>query len=60
MMLEQGMKHYDMEQERPIRVAQIIGELSAGGVEAVLFNYYRFHYNHGVFCDMFGLRSRSD
>lgn len=36
------MKHYDIEPKRPIRVAQIIGKLSAGGVEAVLFNYYRF------------------
>lgn len=36
------MKHYNIESNRPIRVAQIIGKLSAGGVEAVLFNYYRF------------------
>ena len=42
MMLEQGMKHYDIEPQRPIRVAQIIGKFSAGSVEAVLFNYYRF------------------
>ena len=28
--------------EQPVRVAQIIGKLSAGGVEAVLYNYYRF------------------
>ena len=25
----------------PIRVAQIIGKMWAGGVEAVVFNYYR-------------------
>lgn len=53
MMLEQGMKHYDMEQERPIRVAQIIGKLSAGGVEAVLFNYYRFIDKRKVQFDFF-------
>lgn len=28
--------------EQPVRVAQIIGKLSAGGVESVLYNYYRF------------------
>ena len=29
------------ETEKPIRVAQIMGKLWAGGVEAVVFNYYR-------------------
>lgn len=28
--------------EQPVRVAQIMGKLSAGGVESVLYNYYRF------------------
>lgn len=27
--------------DKPIRIAQIIGKLSAGGVEMVVFNYYR-------------------
>ena len=30
-----------MKEDRPIRVAQIMGKLWAGGVEAVVFNYYR-------------------
>jgi len=30
-----------MEQNKPIRVAQIMGKLWAGGVEMVVFNYYR-------------------
>lgn len=30
-----------MSDSRPIRVAQIMGKLWAGGVEAVVFNYYR-------------------
>ena len=28
-------------EKKPIRVAQIMGKLWAGGVEAVVFNYYR-------------------
>ncbi len=31
----------DIRQEKPIRVAQIMGKLWAGGVEMVVFNYYR-------------------
>ncbi len=30
-----------MKQEEPIRIAQIIGKMWAGGVETVVFNYYR-------------------
>ena len=30
-----------MESRKPIRVAQIMGKLCAGGVETVIFNYYR-------------------
>lgn len=30
-----------MDKEKPIRVAQIMGKLWAGGVEMVVFNYYR-------------------
>ena len=29
----------------PIRIAQVIGKVCAGGVEAVIFNYYR-HLDH--------------
>lgn len=29
------------EDDTPVRVAQIIGKLSAGGVESVIYNYYR-------------------
>ena len=25
----------------PVRIAQVIGKLSAGGVESVVYNYYR-------------------
>lgn len=32
----------------PVRVAQIIGKLSAGGVESVVYNYYR-HMDHSKF-----------
>ena len=32
--------------EQPIRVAQIMGKLLAGGLESVIYNYYR-HINHG-------------
>lgn len=32
----------------PIRIAQIIGKLSAGGVESVIYNYYR-HIDHSRF-----------
>ena len=28
--------------KKPIRIAQIMGKLQAGGVEMVVFNYYRF------------------
>lgn len=31
----------NVEREYPIRVAQVVGKLWAGGVEAVVFNYYR-------------------
>lgn len=31
-----------MHTEKPIRIAQIVGKLNAGGVEAVTNNYYRF------------------
>lgn len=30
-----------LKNNKPIRVAQIIGKMSAGGVESVVFNYYR-------------------
>ena len=30
-----------LENKRPIRVAHIIGKLTAGGVEAVVYNYYK-------------------
>ena len=30
-----------MREKEPIRVAQVMGKLWAGGVEAVVFNYYR-------------------
>lgn len=30
-----------MKKEKPIRVAHVIGKMCAGGVEAVVFNYYR-------------------
>ena len=30
------------QKKSPVRIAQIIGKLSAGGVEAVLYSYYRF------------------
>lgn len=36
----------DREQGHPLRVAQIMGKLCAGGVESVIFNYYR-HMDHG-------------
>lgn len=44
-----------MEQNEPIRVAQIIGKWVGGGVEAVVMNYYR-HIDHSkiqfdFFCD---------
>lgn len=32
----------------PIRIAQVIGKLSAGGVESVIYNYYR-HIDHSKF-----------
>ncbi len=32
----------------PVRIAQIIGKLSAGGVESVIYNYYR-HIDHSRF-----------
>lgn len=34
-------KSYVMETKSPIRIAQIMGKLWAGGVESVVFNYYR-------------------
>ena len=30
-----------MNSKKPVRVAQIMGKLCAGGVESVVFNYYR-------------------
>lgn len=30
-----------MAQNNPVRIAQVIGKLWAGGVEMVVFNYYR-------------------
>lgn len=36
-----GGKSYVMETKSPIRIAQIMGKLWAGGVESVVFNYYR-------------------
>lgn len=30
-----------MNSKEPIRVAQVIGKMCAGGVETVVFNYYR-------------------
>lgn len=35
-----------MDYEQPIRIAQVIGKMWAGGVEAVVFNYYR-EIDHG-------------
>ena len=32
----------------PVRIAQVIGKLSAGGVESVVYNYYR-HMDHTKF-----------
>lgn len=34
--------------ENPVRIAQVIGKLSAGGVESVIYNYYR-HIDHSRF-----------
>ena len=28
-------------QQEPIRIAQIVGKMAAGGVESVVYNYYR-------------------
>lgn len=36
------------ESAQPIRIAQVIGKLSAGGVESVVYNYYR-HIDHTKF-----------
>jgi len=35
-------------QHKPIRIAYIIGKMCAGGVESVVFNYYRV-LNHNIF-----------
>lgn len=40
-------------QKEPIRVAQIIGKMAAGGVEAVVYNYYRAINHSAVQFDFF-------